>query len=274
MDSILENKVALITGGAGGIGKEAVIKFASQGAKTVFVDINEDSGNGLAESLTDLGMNASFIKCDVSNSEQVIELLALIREKFGRLDVLYNNASVYLPDKDGRVTDIDEKNWDFIISVNLKSVYLFSKYSIPLMMENKSGSIINTSSSAGVIGIPGCDAYTATKGATITMTRSMAVEYGRFGIRVNCIAPAAIQTDMMSKSNLDCPEFDEHHFLSLRTPLRRYGKPEEIANIALFLASDQSSYINGAVITADGGITVCGDLSKLNRTVSEPGNRH
>jgi len=187
----------------------------------------------------------------------------ILRDKFGALHVIYNNASVYLPNADGIITDIDEQTWDKIISINLKSIYLFCKYSIPLMIKSVGGSIINTASSAGIIGIPNCDAYTATKGATVALTKSLAVEFGREKIRVNCMAPAAIKTPMLAKSNPDSPEFDEKRFLGLRTPLRRYGTPEEIASLAVFLACDESSYINGAIITADGGITINGDLSKL-----------
>ena len=126
------------------------------------------------------------------------------------------------------------------------------------------GSIINTGSSAAQIGIPDCDAYTATKGAIVQLTKSLAVEYGRYGGRTNCISPAAIMTPMMRQSNPENSSFDEERFLKLRTPLRRYGTPEEIAKIALFLASDESSYLNGAIIVADGGITVNGDLSKID----------
>jgi NAD(P)-dependent dehydrogenase (short-subunit alcohol dehydrogenase family) len=124
------------------------------------------------------------------------------------------------------------------------------------MIASGGGSIINTASSAGVIGIPNCDAYTASKGATVTLTRSMAVEYGPNKVRVNCIAPAAIYTPMVKESNLDDDSFDEEEFLRKGTPLRRWGKPEEIAQIALFLASEQSSYMNGAILVADGGITI------------------
>jgi NAD(P)-dependent dehydrogenase (short-subunit alcohol dehydrogenase family) len=186
-----------------------------------------------------------------------------LEKDYGRLDVLYNNASVFLPGRDGRIADIGEEDWDRILAINLKSVYLCCRYGIPLMLKGGGGSIINTASSAGVIGIPGCDAYTATKGATISLTRSLAVEYRPQGIRVNCIAPAGIQTPMLDSSNLGDSTFDEKRFLALRTPSRRYGKPEEIARLALFLASEEASYINGAVIMADGGITINGDLSRL-----------
>ena len=136
------------------------------------------------------------------------------------------------------------------------NLYHCTKHVIPLMKKAGGGSIINTSSSAGQIGIPECDAYTASKGATTSLTRSLAVEYGPYNIRTNCIAPAAIATDMVKESNLNDPKFDEQKFLTQGTPLRRWGKPEEIANVALFLASDLATYLNGTVIVADGGITV------------------
>ena len=146
--------------------------------------------------------------------------------------------------------------WDKVLRINLFGVFYCCKYAIPLMVRSGGGSVINTASSAGVIGIPDCDAYTATKGGIVSLTRSMAVEYGPDGVRVNCIAPAAIRTDMVRESNLDDPNFDEQFFLTKGTPLRRWGKPEEVAELACFLASDRSAYLNGDIIRADGGITV------------------
>lgn len=262
---LLENKIALITGGANGIGKAASLKFANEGAIVVIADIDEEKGKALVSRITEKKQFAKFIRCDVSKTQDVKNVIEEIEMKYNALHIIYNNASVYLSDIDGIITDIDEQAWDKVININLRSIFLFCKYGIPLMIKSDRGSIINTSSSAGIIGIPKCDAYTASKGATISLTRSLAVEFGPKGIRTNCIAPAAIQTDMMSKSNLDSPDFDEENFLNSRTPLRRYGNPEEIANLALFLASDLAMYINGAIIPADGGITINGDLSKLKK---------
>jgi NAD(P)-dependent dehydrogenase (short-subunit alcohol dehydrogenase family) len=260
----LKDKVALITGGGQGIGKAAARVFAQEGATVVVVDINEKTGNETTTEIQSSGHEAYFIRSDVSLNDDVRNLFKIVKKKFTGLHILYNNASVYLPGNDGRVVDIKEDMWDRIVAVNLKSIYLMCKYGIPLMTESGGGSIINTSSSAGVIGIPNCDAYTATKGATIALTRSLAVEYGPYKIRVNCIAPAAVKSPMLDQSSLDDTQFDEKRFLTLRTPLRRYGETEEIAQIAAFLASDESSYLNGAIIVADGGITVSGDLSKTN----------
>ena len=248
----LQGKKAIVTGGAGGIGLAGVKCFREAGADVIIADINEEAGRRAAAET-----GSTFVKCDVSNSADVQHAVAAAD---GRLDILYNNAGVYLNGRDGRVTDIDEAIWEKVIAINLRSVFLFCKYAIPLMMEH-GGAIINTASSAGMIGIPDCDAYTATKGAIVQLTKSMAAEYGRYKIRVNCIAPAAIMTPMMRQSNPENSTFDENSFLNLRTPLRRYGTPEEIAQVARFLASDDASYLNGAIVVADGGITINGDLS-------------
>ena len=149
-----------------------------------------------------------------------------------------------------------------IVRINLFGLVYCSKYAIPLLKKRGGGSIIHTGSSAGVTGVPGSDAYTATKGGTVALTRSMAVEYGPLNIRTNCICPAAIQTPMVGESNLSDPNFDDAFFRSRLTPLQRWGKPEEIANTALFLASDDGAYFNGAILVADGGITINGNVNK------------
>ncbi len=262
----LKNKIAVITGGAGGIGRAGVIRFAQEGAFCVIADLDEKNGLALEAEIIAAGGKAKFIKCDVSNSESVRAVLDYCKNELGGLDVIYNNAGVYLAKHDGRITEIEEEIWEKVLAINLRSVFLFCKYGIPLLQARGGGAVINTASSAGMIGIPNCDAYTATKGAIVQLTKSMAAEYGRYAVRVNCISPAAIMTPMVRESNPpDCDEFDETAFLGLRTPLRRYGTPEEIANLALFLASDEASYLNGAIIAADGGITINGDLSKVKR---------
>ena len=249
----LNGKTVIVTGGAGGIGRAGAELFAAEGARVIIADVSEKAGQETA-----VATGAEFVRCDVSRSEDVRKVIAAAN---GKLDVLYNNAGVYWNGRDGRITDIDEAVWEKVLAINLRSVFLFCKYGLPLLMKN-GGAVINTASSAGVIGIPDCDAYTATKGAIVQLTKSMAAEYGRYKVRVNCIAPAAIMTPMMRQSNPENSTFDEERFLKLRTPLRRYGTPEEIAKVALFLASDESSYLNGAIIVADGGITINGDLSK------------
>ena len=252
----LEGKTAIVTGGAQGIGFAGAKLFAAEGAKVFIADINAEKGEKAAEEI-----GAAFVRCDVSKAADVEAVV----KAAGAVDVLYNNAGIFWTGHDGRLTDISEEDWDRVIAINLKSVYLFSKFAIRSMMAaGRGGAIVNTGSSAAQIGIPDCDAYTATKGAIVQLTKSLAVEYGRYGIRTNCISPAAIMTPMMRQSNPENSTFDEERFLKLRTPLRRYGTPEEIAQVALFLASDESSYLNGAVVVADGGITVNGDLSKID----------
>ena len=253
----LEGKTAVVTGGAQGIGFEGAKLFAAEGARVIIADINAEKGEKAAAEI-----GATFVKCDVSKAADVENVIKVA----GTVDVLYNNAGIFWTGHDGKLTDIAEADWDRVIAINLKSVYLFSKYAIPTMIASgRGGSIINTGSSAAQIGIPDCDAYTATKGAIVQLTKSLAAEYGRYKIRTNAISPAAIMTPMMRQSNPENSSFDEERFLKLRTPLRRYGLPEEIAKVALFLASDETSYVNGAIIVADGGITINGDLSKIDK---------
>lgn len=262
MSGRLNNKVCAITGAGQGIGEAGAKLFAAEGAWVFVLELNEVAGQKCVEEIRAAGGKANFIKTDVSNEESVCAAFAEIEKLAGSLDVLYNNASVYLNGKDGIITEIDPAIWHKVLAINLDSIFYCTRCALKMMIKQGFGSIINTASSAGVVGIPRCDAYTAAKGATVALTRSMASEYGPRGIRVNCIAPAAIATAMVAESNPDDDYFDPNYFIKVRTPLRRWGKPEEVAQLALFLASDDSSYINGTVIAADGGITINGDLAK------------
>ena len=262
MSKRLANKVCAITGAGRGIGEAGAKLFASEGAFVFVLELDEVSGKACADAIIAAGGQAEFIKTDVSSEESVHSAFEQIKERAGRLDVLYNNASVYLNGKDGIITEIDPAIWHKVLAINLDSIFYCTREALRMMTEQGCGSVINTASSAGVVGIPRCDAYTAAKGATVALTRSMASEYGRYGIRVNCIAPAAIATAMVKESNPDDDYFDPNYFIKVRTPLRRWGTPEEVAELALFLASDAASYINGTVIAADGGITINGDLAK------------
>ena len=253
---LLQGKIAAITGGGSGIGGCASSLFAREGATVAILEVNPAVGEAKAKEITAAGGKAFFLPTDVSDPAQVQAAFAEIERREGRLDVLYNNAGVFLGRIDTRVTELPLEIWDKVLRINLFGVFYCCKYAIPLMVRSGGGSVINTASSAGVIGIPDCDAYTATKGGIVSLTRSMAVEYGPDGVRVNCIAPAAIRTDMVRESNLDDPNFDEQFFLTKGTPLRRWGKPEEVAELACFLASDRSTYLNGDIIRVDGGITV------------------
>lgn len=258
----LKGKVVAITGGGGGIGRVASNVFAKNGATVAILELNEQGGLETEAEIKAAGGNALFIKTDVSSEESVKAAFAKIEETFGTLDALYNNASVFLGGRDTNLEDVSYDIWKKVLAINLDSVYLCSKYAIAIM-KKKGGAIINTASSAGVVGVPGCAAYTATKGATVSLTRAMAVECGKYGIRTNCIAPAAIQTAMVKQSNLNDPDFDNDFFIRQITPSGRWGKPEEVANLACFLASDEAAYINGAIIPADGGITINGNVNKM-----------
>lgn len=259
----LKDKICAITGAGNGIGREAAILFAKEGAEVFILEKNCTSGKAVAEEISAFGGKAVFIECDISREKAAEDAFDIIHRKTGELHVLYNNASVYLGKTDGIISEVSSEIWDNVIGINLKGLYHCCRHAISLMLESGGGAIINTASSAGIVGIPKCDAYTATKGATVSLTRSMAVEYGPYGIRVNCVAPAAIKTDMVKQSNPVNSDFDEEAFLKLRSPLRRWGNPEEVARLALFLASDEASYINGAIIPVDGGVTISGDLSKI-----------
>ena len=251
----LKDKIAIITGGGRGIGFAAATAFAREGARLVIAEINEKLGREAETRLRASGAQATFVRTDCSNSSDVQALMKRTRELYGGLHILYNNASIFLGKDDGFVTDLREEVWDRVIHTNLYSVFLCCKYGIPLILESGGGSVINTGSSASVMGIPGCDAYTATKGATVTMTRSMAVEFGPKGVRVNCICPASIDTEMAKESNFNNPAFDAKFFFS-RAPMRRFGTAEEVANVAVFLASDEASYVNGAILRCDGASTI------------------
>ncbi len=253
----LKDKVTVITGGAAGIGEAGTRRFSEEGAYVFILDVNEEAGKKLEAELS----NVCFIKTDISDEASVKAAFDKISEKFDRVDVLYNNASVFLGGRDGILGDVEENIWKKVLSINLDGIYHCTKFALPLMKKN-GGAIINTASSAGVSGIPGCAAYTATKGATVTLTRSLAVDYGRYNIRTNCIAPAAIETAMVRESNLNDPNFDNEFFLKQITPLRRWGKPEDVANLAVFLASDDASYLNGVIIPCDGGITINGTVNR------------
>ena len=254
----LKDKVSVITGGAAGIGEAGSRRFANEGAKVIILDVNEAAGKALEAQYE----NVWFIKTDISNENSVKCAFDKVAEKYGRVDVLYNNASVFLGGRDGILGDVNEDIWTKVLSINLGGIYHCTKYALPLMKEH-GGSIINTASSAGVVGVPGCAAYTATKGATVTLTRSLAVDYGKYNIRTNCIAPAAIETEMVKESNLNDPNFDNDFFLRQITPLKRWGKPEDIASLACFLASEEASYLNGVIIPCDGGITINGTVNKM-----------
>ena len=249
----LRDKVALITGAGGAMGRAAALAFAREGARIVAVDIAAKAVEDTAAAVAAAGGHAIAVTCDVSVDAQVREMVRAGVGAFGRLNILYNNAGIF-PERDGSVVDIEESVWDHVMSVNLKSIYLCCKHGIPVLLRGGGGSIINIASFVALVGctVPQ-DAYTASKGAVIALTKSLAVQFGSQHIRTNAIAPGPIETPLLTSWLLDNP--DAKQLRLNRIPMGRFGRPEDIVNLALYLASDESTWVNGSVIVADGGIT-------------------
>ncbi len=248
----LANKVAIITGSAGGMGKAAAELFAREGASVVVTDIAAAEGEETVRGIRDAGGSAIFVKANAANEEDVRRMVDAAIAAFGHVDVLYNNAGI-MPAEDGSVTEITEATWDRIMDVNLKSAFLCSKYVIPHMVKQGKGSIINV---ASFVAFMGCtvpqDAYTASKGGMLALTKSFAVQYGRQGIRCNAICPGPIETPLLRVLWTS----EEARDLRLnRIPLGRFGEAKDIVYMALYLASDESSWTTGAWLMVDGGIS-------------------
>jgi NAD(P)-dependent dehydrogenase (short-subunit alcohol dehydrogenase family) len=250
----LQDKVAVITGAGSGMGRVAAQMFAAEGAKVVVAEFAADAGEETVRQVIDSGGEASFVKTDVSHEDDARAMIDHAVERFGRIDVLYNNAGI-MPEADHSVTDTDVAVWDQVMAVNLRGVFLGCKYAIPRMVEQGSGSVINISSFVALLGcsVPQ-DAYTASKGAVLSLTRSLAVQFGPKGVRSNAICPGPIETPLL----MDWLLKDEaaKQLRLARNPTGRFGKPEEIVNTAIYLASDESRWTNGAHFVIDGGISV------------------
>ena len=247
----LEGKVVIITGVAAGIGRVAANLFAKEGARIVGADINDKGGNSIAEKIQAFGGNMTFVKTDVSNESDIAELFEVAHE-MGGVDVLFNNAGVEVAKS---LLNTTEEDWDKNVNVNLKSVFFCCKYAIKQMKEKGKGVIINTSSVAGLVG-SFSPAYSAAKGGIIALTKALAVDFGENRIRVNCICPGAIETPMLERVIEYQGEPSEVRASRLKNyPLGRFGYPDEVAQTALFLASDDSSFVNGATIVVDGGFS-------------------
>jgi NAD(P)-dependent dehydrogenase (short-subunit alcohol dehydrogenase family) len=252
----LSGKVALVTGGGGGIGRAACLAFAGAGAGVLVVDNNAELGAETESLVGQGGGETQFLQADVRLAADVEKYVAAALAAFGRIDVFFNNAGI-----EGMVsplTDYPEEMFDRVIAINVKGTFLGLKYVLPVMLAQKSGSIINTASVAGLVGAPGLAAYVASKHAIIGLTRTAAVEAGRSGVRVNAVCPGPIHTRMMrSLETMSSPE-DPAAVVQrnqARNPMGRYGEAEEVARVVLFLASDAASYVNGAAWTIDGGRT-------------------
>jgi NAD(P)-dependent dehydrogenase (short-subunit alcohol dehydrogenase family) len=250
----LADKVALITGAGSGMGRVAAQMFAAEGAKVVVAEFGEDAGTETVRLVTDAGGEATYVQADVSSEEDARRMVESAVEQYGRLDVLYNNAGI-MPEADHSVIDTDVETWDRVMAVNLRGVFLGCKYAIPRMVDGGGGSVINISSFVALLGcsVPQ-DAYTASKGAVLSLTRSLAVQFGPSGVRANAICPGPIETPLLMDWLLK--DEDAKRLRLARNPTGRFGKPEEIVNVAVYLASDESRWTNGAQFVIDGGISV------------------
>ncbi|MGH2463807.1 MAG: glucose 1-dehydrogenase [Candidatus Limnocylindria bacterium] len=250
----LDGKVAIVTGGGGGMGRVASHMFAAEGAKVIVAEYDEKAGADTADRVRAAGGEATFVQVDVSQEADAAAMVATAMDRYGKVDVLYNNAGV-MPERDHSVVDTDVATWDHVMAINVRGVFLGCKYAIPRMVEQGSGSVINISSFVALLGcsVPQ-DAYTASKGAVLSLTRSLAVQFGPQGVRSNAICPGPIETPML----MDWLVKDEEarRVRLARNPTGRFGKPEEIVSVAIYLASDESRWTNGAHFVIDGGISV------------------
>jgi len=248
---ILEGKVAVITGAASGIGLATAKLLAEVGASIALIDINEVDGVVAAKQIIENGGIAKFYQCDVTSDSECKKAVEEIHKEFKGIDILFNNAGVI---RRKSVLELEENDWDLTIDVNLKAIYLLSKHVIPIMIIGKGGSIINTGSGWGIKGGPDAVAYCAAKGGVVNMTRAMAIDHGKEDIRVNCVCPGDIDTPLL-RGEAKQLGIDEELFMeeAADRPINRVGKPEDVANAVLYLASDLASWVTGTSIIVDGG---------------------
>ena len=252
----LADRVALVTGGGGGIGRAACLEFARSGANVMVVDISAELGAETARAVKELGRDAEFVQADVSRAADVQAYVARAMERFGQIDAFFNNAGI--EGGFGLIPDYSEEMFDRVLAINLKGAFLGLKYVLPEMLKRASGSVVNASSNSGLQGAAGLVGYVTSKHAIIGLTRTAAVEVGKRGVRVNAICPGPINTRMMrsieSLSNPTNPAQVSDAIVA-RNPSGRFGEPEEVAQVVVFLCSDAASYVNGAIWTVDGGRT-------------------
>ncbi len=249
--NILKNKVAIVTGGASGIGRATAQLFADEGAKVALLDINDPAGAQVANEIHSAGGSAIYIHCDVTKADQCKKAVEETVQTFGGVDILFNNAGII---RRANVLETTEEEWERVMAINVKSIFLMCKYVIPIMEKAGRGSIINTASGWGLKGGENAVAYCASKGAVVNMTRAMAIDHGPKNIRINCVCPGDTDTPML-RNEAQQLKLDETEFLSdaANRPLGRYAQPIEIAQVVLFLASDAASYVTGSAYVVDGG---------------------
>jgi NAD(P)-dependent dehydrogenase (short-subunit alcohol dehydrogenase family) len=249
----LDGKVAVITGGGSGIGKATAIAFAREGAKVVIGNRSTEAGEATVRHIREAGGTCDFVRTDVTIAADVARLIETAVQRYGKLDCMFNNAGINMA---GSVIDVSEADWDYTIDVNLKSVFLGSKYALPHLIANGGGTIINDSSNAGLIGRPNDPVYCASKHGIIGLTKSMALRHGPQNVRVNAICPGPIESHMMVEGREamgDAAKFDK--MAASQTALKRIAPAEEVAELVVFLASDAARNITGAAIPTDGGKT-------------------
>ncbi len=248
----LQYKIALITGGGSGIGRESCLLFAKEGAKIVVVDIKEKQGEETVSLINSEGGTAAFCKADVSKSEDCEKMIKFAEQQYGGLHILFNNAGI-MHSADGDSQSTEENIWDLTMNINVKGVFFGCKYGIPLIRHSGGGSIINTASFVAHLGAATPQvAYTASKGAVLAMSRELAVIHARENIRVNALSPGPLQTELLMKF-LNTEEKKQRRLVHI--PMGRFGEAKEMAKAALFLASEDSSYMTGTEFLVDGGIT-------------------
>jgi NAD(P)-dependent dehydrogenase (short-subunit alcohol dehydrogenase family) len=245
----LDGKVVVITGAASGIGRDAAILFSGEGARICIADVTEEAGERTASECRD----AFFFKADVASPESVQAMYAATAERYGGIDVLYNNAGI-MPGDDASILETEPDAWERVQSVNTRGVYLCCKYGIPYLLDRGGGSVVNVASFVAVMGAATSQiSYTASKGAVLSMSRELAVEFARRGVRVNALCPGPVETPLLMRLFSEDPEAYERRRVHL--PMGRLAQAREIAYGALFLASDESSYVTGATFLVDGGLT-------------------
>ena len=248
----LDGKVALITGAGSGMGRAAAELFAREGARVVITDVVDDAGAAAVDAIEQAGGQATYVRADVSQWDDCVAMVRATMDAYGALHVLYNNAGVF-PADDGGVLDTPESTWERVMDVNLKGVWLGCKAGLPAMLQSGGGSIVNVASFVALVGAATAQiAYTASKGGVLAMTRELAVEYARQGIRANALCPGPIETPLLEELLSD-PARRARRMVHI--PMGRLGRAEELATAALFLASDDASFMTGAALVVDGGIT-------------------
>lgn len=247
-----EGKVVLITGGSSGIGAESARAFSEEGAKVVITDVDEEKGKELAQEINDAGGKALFMKHDVSSAQETKRIVESVVEKFGRLDVAFNNAGIGGPSLP--LSEYPEEDWERVISINLLGVYYGMKYEIQQMLKQGGGAIVNNSSILGKVGFNNASAYVAAKHAVVGMTKAAALEYSSKNIRINAVNPAFIKTPLLEASGMK-EGTDMYDMLVGLHPIGRLGEPREVANAVLFLSSDEASFVHGESLMVDGGYT-------------------